>query len=162
MEERQRHNHHHYDDDHSWKPIYCGGCGCVTIVILTLAFIASCIILSVVSTEAHKHSSSYVYKQSEELRNSPFAHHLDGSGAPLAMTLPNDLTVTKFLDSTFSVTAQDAAAHTLTITLGALPTTFDGGFTIATFDGNVGSTITFKVVAKDRIHIISAFGVALS
>jgi len=146
-----------YEHDH-W--INCSGCACISLVGGIALIILALIIGAVALSSAGVHSQTLVYKQSGALHNSPMGQTLNGNGAPLAMTLPTDLS--DFKDITYTITSSDAAAHTVTITAGTLTTTFDGGNTIATFDGAQGSTMVYRIVAADRIHVVSTFGVTLS
>ena len=144
------------------RPIKCGGCACVTISAIVIAAIVGIIIAAVALGYGGASSQTRVYNQSGLLRNTPYGQTLDGSGSPLGMTLPNNLETSGFVDVTYCATSRDAAAHTITFEAGSLTPTFDGGFSTATFDGNPGSTICYRPVAPDRVHVVSVFGVALS
>ncbi len=144
------------------RPIKCGGCACVTISVIVLAVVVSIIIGAVALGYGGASSQTRVYTQSELLRNTPYGQTLDGSGSPLGMTLPNNLESAGFVDVTYCATSRDAAAHTIGFEAGALTPTFDGGFSTATFSGVAGSTICYRAVAPDRVHVTSVFGVALS
>lgn len=91
--------------------------------------------------------------------NRPFTHSLAGA-APLAMTLPNDLS--NYIGREFKIYATTAQAHTVTIQPGALTTTWDGANTIATFGGAVGDGLTFVVTAIDKIAVISTTNIVFS
>ena len=144
------------------RPIKCGGCACVTITAFALAAIVGIIIAAVALGFGGASSQTRVYTQSGVLRNTPYGQTLDGSGAPLAMMLPNNLEEAGFIDVTYCMTSRDAAAHVVTFEAGSLSPTFDGGFTTATFDGVAGSTFCYRAVAPDRVHVTSNFGVTLS
>ena len=140
------------------KPgIKCGGCACVTIVLLTLAIIALTLVSALALNNAANHNTAKVYSASGELQPNPFGQLLSGGGSPLAMTLPDD--VADFLHKTYSMTSIDNQTHVLTLPTGV---TFDGGLTVATFDGQIGSSITYRPVLASKIHVVSVFGVTLS
>jgi len=144
------------------RPIKCGGCACFTISLIVIAAIVGIIIGAVALGYGGASSQTRVYNQSGALRNTPFGQALDGSGSPLGMTLPNNLETAGFTDITYCATARDAAAHTITFEAGTLSPAFDGGFTTATFNGVAGSTICYRPVAADLVHVVSVFGVVLS
>ena len=135
------------------KSINCGWCGCFTIVFLALWAIALTVIAATQLFSANNHSNSLTFTKSEALKPTPFGQKLDGSGAPLLMTFPVDYV--GFIDQTYHLSSVDAAAHVVS-------GMFDGGFTTATFDGNIGSFIHYRVISKDRINVIKVGGVTLS
>jgi hypothetical protein len=152
----------HRNGNASHGPKKCGPFACLVISLAAIVSVLAIIIASVAASGASKHSTQTTYKQTGVLSTSAYTQTLDGGGAALAMTLPNDLLAAGFTYATYTISSRDAAAHTVTITAGTLVTTFDGGFTIATFDGNIGSAMTYAVVEQNRIHVISTFGVTLS
>lgn len=144
------------------RPIKCGGCACFLVSLIFVGAIIGIVIAAVALGFGSASTQTTVYKQSGLLMNSPYGQTLDGSNSPLAMQLPNNLAEGGFIDITYCATSQDAAAHTITFEVGSLATRFDGPFTTATFDGNIGSTICYRPVLNNRVHVVSTFGVTLS
>lgn len=77
----------------------------------------------------------------------PYVFHLEGSGSPVVLTLPNDLT--DRIGNIYRIWSKTNQPHTVTIT--GTGTTFDGVSTQAVFGGSIGDGFTFEVISKNRI-----------
>jgi len=134
----------------------------VAAIILALVGI---IVSAVALTQSNILISSNIFNKSGEVNVKAGGQILDGGGAGLLMTIPNDLVAAKFTDRTICTTSFDGAAHVLQIDAGSLTTQFNGGFTTATFTGPAGTTFCWRAVKKDRIAVVSispAGGVVLA
>lgn len=90
------------------------------------------------------------FQISGEVQPTPYTAYLDSTAAPIAMTLPNDLT--PYIGVERSIISRTAQPHTVTIAAGPLSTTWDGVNTVATFGGAIGDAIHFRVI--DASHIV--------
>ena len=130
------------------------------IAIFVFLAVIGCYVFGVFTLNNSRYKDTLAsYTTSGEIKNTPYKIRLDGA-APLAMTLPNDLSA--YVAVTYSIFAGTAQAHTITIPAGTYSTTFDGTNTIATFGGAVGDGIMIEVIGKDKIVIISNTNVAFS
>lgn len=138
------------------QPINCGGCVCLTVILVVIATIAFGIMTIVISSTTYGYNNYRVYTTSGSLHSSPHGAILTSTGL-LTMTIsfPKDFV------SAVPYTISDGSGHAHTITLPT-GTTFDGGYTTATFDSVKGSTLSFVVVSATRIHIISKYGVTIN
>ncbi|MDB9801158.1 hypothetical protein OAB94_02150 [Flavobacteriaceae bacterium] len=92
------------------------------------------------------------YTASGEIAIKPYTAHLDSSAAPIAMTLPNDLT--PYIGMVRAIYTTTAQPHTVTIQSGTYVSTWDGINTVATFGGAIGDGLTYRVISKNRITIL--------
>lgn len=153
---RMYHPHHPASP---WWGRWWSSCAMGTLVLFAVVAAAALGVAIWGAVVAQYATSAHLHTASGELPRSPFTHLL-GSAAPLAMTLPNDLT--PYLGREFHVYAVTAQAHTITIQGGALTSTWDGTNTVATFGGAVGDGVTFVVIAADRVEITHNNNVVLS
>jgi hypothetical protein len=100
------------------------------------------------------------FQISGQIQPSPYAANLDSTGAPLAMTIPNDLSA--YIDKDYKIFSRTAQPHIVTISAGSLMTTWDGVNTVATFGGAVGDGFVFRVIDKNHIVILFVNNVAFS
>jgi len=101
------------------------------------------------------------YVTSGPIRPSPYTIFLDSTAAPIAMTLPNDLSSYN-VGEEYTVLSRSAQPHTITIEAGALGTTWDGVNKVATFGGAKGDGLIFHVLAKDLVQVTFVNNVAFS
>lgn len=135
----------------------------------TMFFIIIVIVAAVFTGIAYSNANfpltSKSYKSSGQLQGFPHGHSLDGSGAPMAMTLPADLT--DYTGKEYSVCSTTDQPHTITIETVAfgVQTYWNNGLvqgTVVTFGGSIGDCVLFKVVDKGHITILSAVNVLVS
>lgn len=139
-----------------------GGYGCITgTVVFLFVVVAGLAVLSGIALDRALYTSSDVTIATSNsiLPSSPYAIRIDGT-APVATVLPNDLQA--YVGRTFYVYSLSAQAHTITITAGTLTSTWDGTNTVATFGGAIGDGMTFHVLSRDRIVIVSNTNVVFS
>ena len=137
-----------------------GGCVCATAIVAIIVAAAALGVAIPALTSFGKFTSPRVHLASAELPPSPFVQFLAATGAPLAMTLPNDLT--PYLGKTYRIFSASAQPHTVTISAGTLATTWDGVNTIATFGGAKGDGFEFTVIAKDLVTVLPPKNVGFS
>jgi len=138
------------------KLINCGPCVCLTVIAVVAVSVVAIILSVVASGAGSAHFGTHVYKISGDVLNAPFGQSLNGNGGVLAMTMPD---TTDFYHRTFAMTDISGGAHTFTLPGGV---TFDGGFTVATFNGVAGSTLVYRRVSATRVVVVSSDGVAFS
>lgn len=106
------------------------------------------------------------YKSSGQLQTFPRGHSLDGSGAPMAMTLPADLS--SYVGREYSVCSTTAQPHTITIDAvpaGMMQTYWSDGVVqsrVVTFGSAIGNCVVFHVVDKGHITVTGAVNVLVS
>lgn len=139
------------EEDLRKKYIDCSGCACFSLILFSIVAVAALVVGAIALGFSTRDAQVTIHIKSQEIPISPFGHHLDGKGAPLAMTLPNDLS--NYIGITLNVYALDAQPHTITIDSGTLTSTWDGANTVATFGGAIGDGITFRVLSKNMITV---------
>lgn len=130
----------------------CSGCITGTVIFLFVVVIGVAILSGLAFNNSIASSTSVLLSQSGAIANRPHSVAIDGT-SPVAATLPNDLL--NYVGRTFYMYSVSAQPHTITILAGTLATTWDGTNTIATLGGAIGDGVTFHVLARDKIVIIS-------
>lgn len=135
----------------------------VAIIILFMSLSGAALAVAIMSHNTAWHSeSARPYVASGALDGSgPLAHYLDGTAAPLAMTLENDLSAR--VGKVYRIWSRTAQAHTVRISSGALISTWDSaGSTLATFGGAIGDGFVFEVISRNQCVLISVNNVVFS
>lgn len=101
-----------------------------------------------------------VYTVSGRLSTSPSGQVLQGATSAIAMTLPNNLL--EYIGGFYHVECTTPFAHSVSIALGSLVTTWDGSHTVATCTGGPGSGFSYYVVNPFIIRIVSPTGITFS
>ena len=148
----------------AWTNKNFAQCMIGTTMFFILIVIALGVFTGIMYANGNYSLKSQHYTTSGVIANTPHGHTLDGSGAPMSMTLPADLSdyADKAPNSICSTTAQP---HTVTIDedtynqaywyTGAMQ-----GRTL-TFTG-VGDCVLYRVIDSKHITILSVVNVALS
>ena len=149
-----------YMNEKKRKKWNMAGCVFATSIVAILAALAALGLGIYVFVGLGYVTSAESLSASGPIRPTPYAFHLDASAAAIAMTLPNDLSA--HVGRTYAIYSRTAQPHTVTIDAGTLATTWDGANTVATFGGAKGDGLTFRVLAKDLITVVSTKNVAFS
>lgn len=136
------------------------GCVCATSIIAICLAIAGTVIAIFAYVDVGYLTNAESLTTSQPIRPTPYAFHLDSSAAPLAMSLPNDLSA--YVGRVYAIYSRTDQPHTVTIDSGTLATTWDGVNKVATFGGAKGDGLTFRVLAKDLVVVLQTKNIAFS
>ena len=142
-------------------PSACTSRDCMagTLIFLFVVVLGLGVLVGITLNTALYSTQITVYTNDGQIENNPLSFALDSTTA-LARSLPNDLQ--SYVGRVFKVYSRSAQAHTVTLTAGTLTTTWDGTNTVATFGGAIGDGLTFLVLARDKIVILSNTNVVFS
>ena len=103
----------------------------------------------------------HVITQNGMLQSNRYAFVL-ASALPLDMTLPNNLI--EFVGGLYSVDCATNAGHSVRITTGVLPTTWDGGnaTTATCIAGQPNAGFLFRVLSRSQIRVVDPHSVVFS
>lgn len=148
------------DDKPTKRKWNLAGCVCATSIVSVIIAIAAVIMATITVINQGNLTGVESRETSGEIRPTPFATSLDSTAAPIAMTMPND--VSAFAGATRAIYSTTSQPHTVTISAGALGTTWDGVNLVATFGGAPGDGFEYRVLAKDLIVVTSVKNVVFS
>jgi hypothetical protein len=140
-----------------WFGFLCG-----SVIFAVILSIGAAVVAGIAIGIGTSYRGQFVYTQNDVIKTSPHNLVLGAAGAPLSMTLPNDLT--QYRGRTYRLYSATAQPHSVTIEVGALSTAWDGagGNRVATLGGAVGDGLTFYVLDSDKIVVEHAQNVVFS
>lgn len=129
-------------------------------VIVFLAIFS--LVFAVWSWSGSRFATSYKSYASNGIIQTGPGQHILVASIPLTMTLPNNLI--EFVGSEYHIDCASPLAHTITITAGVLPTTWDGTNRVMTCNPLPlgGAGVSFRVVTPSLVRIVASRNVVFS